>query len=1029
MLLKHIWNQPGSVCENRLAPRSWYIPFQEGTDPDPLSGYRSELMKDLAGDWDFRLFSCPEALPEGCISENYDTSDMDKLPVPSCWQMYGYDQCQYSNVRYPFPCDPPNVPAENPTGLYIRDFILPKDWEGTQQTIVFEGVNSCLMLWVNGRYVGYSKGSRIPAEFDLTEYLHAGKNRIAAVVLKWCDGTYLEDQDCFRYSGIFRNVYLLKRAAGHIVDYMITADPDSGEIRIEVHSDGKGKIRAELYAPGKAAGARADAVAAADADANGDAVLSFKVKKPVLWNAEHPELYRVILRKAGEVIAVQTGFRKAEIRDGVFYFNDRPIKLKGVNRHDSNPLTGQTVSMDDMRRDLVLMKQHNVNTIRTSHYPNDPRFLELAGRMGFYVMDECDLESHGAWSNGINLPDDPEWKDACVDRMKRMVERDKNQPAVIFWSLGNESDFGHNHFAMADYAKKHGGKRLVHYEGQFHRQELGDACIDMISRMYPAISWMKEYAANPDQKKPLFLCEYVHCMGNGPGDPADYWDLIYKEPKLMGGCAWEWCDHAILAKKLPDGTVKPARALRGQEGQEFYAYGGDFGEWPHDANFCMDGLVYPDRTPHTGLREYKFVIAPVNFAFPDPDGKIIQIINRYDFSDLSGLKLRWSVEQNGIRIAGGVREFPDIAPGESADVRLQYTLPKNGTVILRAEAIAKDGNPYFGTGEVIARDEKELAREEMALSVSNGSGPMEIWKKDGKIVLKGQTFCYIFGEYTGLPLSLEVEGRELMAGAAEFSIFRAPMDNDRNVIREWEMFGIDKAQTRLEKMDIYDARPEEITFHTRHVLAAASMLPIAVVTSSWTITGDGRIKLAQDVSVRDETERELMRMNNGVKKEDGTFERRLYLPRYGLLLPLKEDYDRVRYFGYGPDESYQDKHHASYKSLFAGTVKGLFENYLKPQENGAHYDTQWVSVRDANGFGIEAAGASFSFNASPYTPHEIAASGHPYQLPESHRTILILDYMQSGSGSNSCGPRLLPQYQFTEKEFHFEIELLPDRKE
>ena len=484
-------------------------------------------------------------LPEGFYKKEYDVSEWDRIPVPSCWQMLGYDQCQYVNVQYPFACDPPRVPMDNPVGVYVREFRLAEDWEGAEKYLVFEGVNSCVALWVNGQYVGYSKGSRLPAEFDISAYVYSGINRICAVVLKWCDGSYLEDQDCFRYSGIFRDVYLLKREPGHIRDLFVQADPEAQEVIVEIDAKGAGPVEAVLYDGDH----REVAHVQEETDAQGNLMLRLPCPHPVLWNAEHPYLYKLVVSKAGEKIPISVGFRSVMVRDGVFLFNGRPIKLKGVNRHDSHPLTGQTVSVKDMIEDLMLMKQHHINTIRTSHYPNDPRFLELCSRMGFYVMDEADLESHGAWGNGINLPADPEWKNAFLDRMQRMVERDKNQTCVLFWSLGNESDYGENHLAMARWTHSRDHSRLIHYEGWYHRQEVGHEELDMLSRMYPTLDYMREYAEDPANTKPLFLCEYSHAMGNGPGDLADYWRLIYSEPKLMGGCVWEWCDHAIRAKR------------------------------------------------------------------------------------------------------------------------------------------------------------------------------------------------------------------------------------------------------------------------------------------------------------------------------------------------------------------------------------------------------------------------------------------------------------------------------------------------
>ena len=1014
MKIENFWENPRMLSMNREAPRAWYIPFQEDCqDPDPLKRQESQRVMLLNGSWNFRYFSRPEEICEGFYKKDFDAQAWDRIPVPSCWQMQGYDQCQYTNVRYPFACDPPRVPAENPAGVYIRDFRLTEDWEGTEKYLVFEGVNSCFALWVNGQYVGYSKGSRIPAEFQISAYTQAGLNRVCVMVLKWCDGSYLEDQDCFRYSGIFRDVYLLKREPGHLRDVFVKADPDTGVVTVEADAQEAGILQAALYDPA----GRELAQAECECSEEGSGRLELACESPILWNAEAPYVYRVILRKAGEVIGISTAFRKAEVRDGVFMFNGRPIKLRGVNRHDSNPLTGQTVSMDDMMKDLRLMKQHHINTIRTSHYPNDPRFPELCTRLGFYVMDEADLEAHGAWTNGINLPADPEWKNAFLDRMQRMVERDKNQPCILFWSLGNESDYGENHLAMARWAKLRDPSRLIHYEGQYHRQEVGHEELDILSRMYPTLDYMQTYAEDPENKKPLFLCEFIHAMGNGPGDAADYWNLICREPKLMGGCVWEWCDHAILAKKCEDGVVRPIRAAEKYQGQEFYAYGGDFGEWPHDGNFCMDGLVYPDRRPHTGLREYKAVIAPIQFAWSE-EGKL-RVQNRYDFTDLSHLRLEWTLEQDGVPVGHGSMEFPEILPGTDCEIELPLSVPDAGSVYLRAEAIQKEKDLYFEAGEVLSRAQFELRRAEDRQFMENRPGSvMEVWKKDGIIYVRGVNFEYKFREGSGALCGICYEGRELLREDVDFEVFRAPMDNDRRVIEVWRNWGIDRLETQLRKLEIFDERPEAIHFQAEYALAARSMKPVARVRTNWTVGTDGQLHFKAEVQVREATERDQ-------RRDQG---REMFLPRFGIRLVLPEQYSEVKYFGYGPDESYIDKHHACYKSLFMTSVDEMFENYLKPQENGAHYDTEWMSCTDRYGLGIEVIGEGFSFKTGRYTAHEIAASAHPHELPESHKTVLNLDYGQSGSGSNACGPELLKQYRLDQKEFTMELAMRPIQK-
>ncbi|GJM83030.1 hypothetical protein HMSSN139_55260 [Paenibacillus sp. HMSSN-139] len=588
--------------------------------------------------------------------------------MPSCWQTNGYDQLHYTNVNYPIPYDPPFVPDDNPAGAYAREFNLPEAWTKKETHIVFEGVNACFYLWVNGRFVGYSQGSRIPAEFDLSPFVTAGRNRIAVLVLKWCDGTYLEDQDVWRFSGIYRDVYLLSRETSHVRDVfnqpLLSDDLTEGKLRSEIETTGSLTVQAELWDP------RGKLVERQEAQIDGKGAIELDVPQPQLWNAEQPRLYELLLTAGQEVLRFRVGFKKVEIVNGIFRINGRAVKLKGVNRHDSHPELGQTIPMNHMMTDLMLMKRHNVNTIRTSHYPNDPKFLDLCDQYGFYVVDEADLECHGVTSIGKleegvfhKLTKNPEWRDAFVERAVRMVERDKNHASVILWSMGNESGYGANHMAMAEWTKARDASRPVHYEGADARY-YGDpdtACLDLDSRMYPSVQEIERYALDENSTKPLFLCEYSHAMGNGPGDLRDYWNVIYRYPKLMGGCVWEWCDHGIAAE-TPDG-------------QRYFAYGGDFGDQPNDGNFCIDGLVSPDRRPHTGLLELKQVIAPVQIEAEDAGQGRFRVLNRYDFSNLSHLAVSWKLERDGEVLRQGRSALLTAEPGETQEMNLPCDLP------------------------------------------------------------------------------------------------------------------------------------------------------------------------------------------------------------------------------------------------------------------------------------------------------------------------------------------------------------------
>jgi beta-galactosidase len=662
--VKKYWEDPNVLQINREKPRAYYIPY--GNKETALTQKRSTspFYQSLNGSWKFQYHKSVKSVEDDFYAKTENISQWNDLIVPSCWQVKGYDQCHYTNVNYPFPCDPPFVPNENPAGLYVRNFNVSENWVDKEKYIVFEGVNSCLYLWVNSVFVGYSQGSRMPAEFNITPYIVAGNNKIAVMVLKWCDGSYLEDQDLWRFSGIFRDVYLLARDKAHIRDVFnrqeISEDLQSALLKCEIDTIESLEVKVELVDKEE------NVIGEAKAIVDGKETIEIKVNNPIFWNAENPYLYKLFIYGGEEALTFNTGFRKIEIKDNIFMVNGKAIKLKGVNRHDSHPELGQTISLNYMIKDLMIMKRHNINTIRTSHYPNDPRFLNLCDEYGFYVVAEADLECHGVFTAGDfhMLTRNPEWQEAFLDRIERLVERDKNHPSTIIWSMGNESGYGINHMVMARWTKDRDSSRPVHYEGADPRYN-GDTnveCLDMESRMYPSTEYIEEYALNQNNKKPLFLCEYSHAMGNGPGDLKDYWDIIYKYPKLMGGCVWEWCDHGIKTST--------------EDGKEFYAYGGDFGDKPNDGNFCLDGLVYPDRTPHTGLLELKKVIAPVKIEGEGLINGIIKVTNLYDFIDLSDITLVWKIEKEGVTVQQGEIFDLQVEPQGSQLVKLPYSLPE-----------------------------------------------------------------------------------------------------------------------------------------------------------------------------------------------------------------------------------------------------------------------------------------------------------------------------------------------------------------
>lgn len=997
--VKKYWEDLNVMQVNREKPRAYYIPYGDETSALSQKRGKSPFYQTLNGSWKFKYHESIRQVEDGFYNEDANVSDWDNLIVPSCWQVKGYDQCHYTNVNYPFPCDPPFVPNDNPTGLYVRDFNISKSFDDKEKYVVFEGVNSCFYLWVNGNFVGYSQGSRIPAEFNISPYVHSGKNRMAVMVLKWCDGSYLEDQDLWRFSGIFRDVYVIGREKEHIRDVFnrveLSDDFKTAKVKCEIETIGTCAVRAEL----KDKDGRVVAEGSVKVDSK--ATIELSVENPVLWNAENPYLYKLFVYSGEEVLLFNTGFRKVEIKDAVFMINGKAIKLKGVNRHDSHPELGQTIPLNHMINDLMIMKRHNVNTIRTSHYPNDPRFLDLCDEYGFYIVDEADLECHGVAPAGDfhMLTKNPEWETAFLDRAERLVERDKNHPAVVIWSMGNESGYGINHIAMAVWTKNRDNSRPVHYEGAEprHNGNQDVSCLDMESRMYASTDYIEKYALNEDNKKPLFLCEYSHAMGNGPGDLKDYWDVIYKYPKLMGGCVWEWNDHGIKTTNA--------------EGTEYYAYGGDFGDKPNDGNFCLDGLVYPDRTPHTGLLELKKVIAPVKVEEVSLKEGRIRVTNLYDFIDLSAVELVWKVEADGELTQQGVISDLEVMPHEAAEYVLPYSLPEKSSerYFVTVSIVQKKDTAWEPRGYEITFEQFELPVEKAECNCCKETANIEVKEQGQLITIEGFDFCHEFDMFSGSFVRISKNNLDMINMSPKFNIWRAPTDNDRNIKWKWMEEGYDRADMHVYSSKLIEVTESKAVIEVEFSLGGYITLPILHGKAVWTVDGSGEISLDTKVKVR---------------------ENLVFLPRFGLQLVMPAGNEEVEYFAYGPHESYVDKRQSVRKGKYLNKVDEMFENYLVPQENGSRYGAEWVVVSNEQGMGLKfTSDKDFSFNTAHYTPEDLTEAGHPFELKKRKETIVNIDYKMSGVGSNSCGPELLEKYRLDEKEFEFKLSIMPIFKE
>ena len=1114
--------------ENNMPDRNYYIPAEKAYSTSIDARDHSDRVQFLNGIWKFRYYDSIYKLQDEFYSEGYDVSSFDVIPVPSVWQMHGYDYHQYTNVRYPFAFDPPYVPKDNPCGAYVTDFIYDQTEDAPLAHLNFEGVDSCFYVWLNGRYVGYSQVSHSTSEFDITEFIRNGSNRLCVLVLKWCDGSYLEDQDKFRMSGIFRDVYILKRSEGAVFDYFIRTscddvkDPTKADVTIDftaftgytseskleavadkeadsdtnievaiLNAEGRicssGCVKREICAQGDANVAADDSKTAASSSS-----ITLSIDSPVLWNAEKPYLYTVIIKCAGEVITDRIGIRDITIENKIVYINGMPIKFHGVNRHDSDPVTGFAISREQIIKDMSLMKQHNVNAIRTSHYPNAPYFYELCDEYGFYVIDEADIEAHGPselfysdnnWDNQAarwNEPiaGNPEFCESILDRIKRCVIRDKNRASVVIWSMGNESAYGVTFEEALAWVKSYDRSRLTHYESAQYtdgRRKYDYSNLDLYSRMYPSISEMAEYI-DGDGDKPYILCEYCHAMGNGPGDLEDYFQFFDSHETTCGGFVWEWCDHAIYKGKAANGKA-------------MYAYGGDSGETIHDGNFCMDGLVYPDRRPHTGLLEFKNIHRPVRTTGYDTANGVLSLHNYMDFTDIRDyLTMSYEVTCDGEIIASGNIDVPSVAPHGDGTVSLgliteMQNLLQNLSAIkvsdnsdnstatdcssvvecsdvadctkdiithrmfLRVIYKAACDSAFVREGDVLGFDEIELATQKQntdkvldktsALSKAQDttSAPLHISESDTEFVISGSNFEYTFDRNTGNFAGIAVDGQELLAAPCDKTIWRAPTDNDRNIKNEWFRAHYDMISERTYETGCIIKDGCAVISCTSS-LSAPTVQPVLRINAEWIITPEGTIKSKMHV------------------KKNAEFP---MLPRFGVRMILNKEMRNISYIGMGPYESYSDKHHASWHGMFTADITDMHEDYIMPQENGSHFECSLVQVSapgsndssdkhssDKNSsadnspyqssYNTQTAGTitattahsitvtsavPFSMNASPYTAEELTAAAHNYELPESDKSILCIDYRQNGIGSNSCGPELDKKYRFDEDEWEF----------
>ena len=1008
MIIPRYYENLNVLHENTMPARAYYIPASKRMDNLVEHREESDRMQLLNGTWKFQYFTSIYNIKDSFFEKNYDTENFDEIQVPSVWQMAGYDTHQYTNIRYPFPFDPPYVPQDIPCGAYVHNFEYSRDEKASKAFLNFEGVDSCFYVWINGSYIGYSQVSHMTSEFDVTDVLQDGTNTVAVLVMKWCDGSYLEDQDKFRMSGIFRDVYILKRPKQAISDYHIKTRIEDMLAKVEIEMKFYSPLNVKISIEDR----NGAVVAIGSIAEEGTAVL--EIASPELWNTENPYLYKLILETENEVIVDHIALRKIEIKDQVIYLNGQKIKFRGVNRHDSDPVTGFTISPEQITTDLTLMKQHNFNAIRSSHYPNAPFFYEMCDKYGFMVIDEADIEAHGPfmiyrkedtdynrfkrWNEKI--ADDPVWEEAIVDRVKLMVERDKNRFCIVMWSMGNESAYGCNFEKALEWTKNFDPDRITQYESARYRNydETYDySNLDVYSRMYPALSEIQEYL-DKDGSKPFLLVEYCHSMGNGPGDFEDYFQMIQDNDKMCGGFVWEWCDHAIA-----HGTA--------ENGKTIYAYGGDHGEEIHDGNFCMDGLVYPDRTVHTGLLEYKNVYRPARVISYNKESGELVLHNYMDFDDLKDyVKISYELTQDGLVISKGILPEFSVAPHGEGKTNLKINVPENGKCYLKLIYHLKKELPLLDEDHILGFDEIEVSKEDTKCKLAEKWIPktvvdseLQVNENDTQIHIKGREFAYTIDKRTALFTEMKFAGREYLNHPMELNIWRAPTDNDMYIKSEWKKAHYDKAYTRAYTTEVVQGKHGvKITSHASVV--AETVQKILDVMITWKIEVAGKIDADIEVTKDDEFPD---------------------LPRFGVRMFLDKKLSAARYFGMGPQESYCDKHQASSHGLYQANVDDLHEDYIRPQENGSHYDCEYVELNNSRYGIVVSAENAFSFNASYYTQEELEKKTHNYELTESDSVVFCVDYALNGIGSNSCGPVVLDQYRFDDVLFRFQFTLIP----
>jgi beta-galactosidase len=1010
------WENPQMIAQNKEPAHCTMIPYADFGKA--VNGERadSKFYLSLNGDWKFHWVPRPDERSKDFFKPEYDVNQWQEIPVPSNWQMHGYGRPIYLNVPYPFKKDPPFIQHDNnPVGSYRTEFEIPGSWKGRQVFIHFDGVESAFYLWVNGKQIGYSQGSRTPAEFNITDYLRGGRNILAVEVYRWSDGSYLECQDFWRLSGIFRNVYLFSTPGLHIRDFEVSCDLDEEykdavmmvTARVHNYSDepfnnSKMEVRlldVENNPVGSDVLMQGSSVFIAPG-AESIVKMKAKVIDPLKWSAEKPNLYTVLLQlknEKDEVIELESckfGFREVEVRDGQLLFNGAPILIKGVNRHEHDPDTGHFVSPESMLKDIVLMKQFNINAVRTSHYPDDPLWYELCDRFGLYVIDEANIESHGIGYRPENtLANKPEWKKAHLDRIIRMVERDKNHPSVIIWSMGNEAGDGTTFEAASEWIHRRDPSRPVHYERAGRRYHT-----DIVCPMYSRIESIVQYAQEK-QERPLIMCEYAHAMGNAVGNLKEYWEAIEKFDHLQGGSIWDWVDQGLRKTT--------------EDGREYWAYGGDFGDEPNDGNFCINGLVFPDRKIPPKLWEVKKVYQSIDIGEEDLSQGKIRVRNKHFFTNLNEFEADWTLYEDGLAIQRGLIGHLDIAPGESEILSLQIEEPElipGAEYWLRVRFYLDGEKPW-------APDAHEIAWEQLNMPYDVPPKPemdvsalpeLKLNASDDILTIKGKDFSINFSTALGAITTLIYKDMFIIEESEEgvngpiLNAFRAPTDNNRRFSRDWYQAGLNNLKREVKDFTIETLSPGviRVLIQTEDKGTENSGFTHRCV---YTILGNGCIQIENEIS---------------------PFGELPTLPKLGVRMKITGDFDHFQWYGYGPQENYPDRKQGAFIGFHESKVSDQYVPYVRPQETGNKEAVRWAALRDKSGAGLLVTAQNpLAVTALHYTADDLDMADHIHELAPIEDIILCLDVWQFGLGNGSCGPGVIDKYATYPESFNFSYSL------